>query len=326
MHKEFLRLLKKATGRSEHVIAVNLDIRGFTSFCQSVAPLDIATYIKKVYLKIINGYFKNAKYYKPTGDGLILIIPFTEETLKEVTNSTINSCLDLLQRFSSLCKDEPMVNYPTPLEIGIGLTRGSACCLTSEDDSEDKILDYSGRILNLASRLMDIARPSGIVFDDSFGISLLSEETKELFAEETGYVRGVAEENPLRIYYTKKHTLLPSSFKQPLKEPKWNIDTFNFSFGKLKRLSRKLRVLLSKKPLDESKITVAFSYVNPKIEGFTTTFDYSIDEAEVRYERKGDKFSVLVDIVTVVEFIGKDEIPEDANIKIDIIYPVKWSM
>jgi GTP cyclohydrolase III len=58
MHKEFLKLLENATGRSEHVIVVNLDIRGFTSFCQTVNPLDVATSIKKVYLTILNNYFK----------------------------------------------------------------------------------------------------------------------------------------------------------------------------------------------------------------------------------------------------------------------------
>lgn len=75
MHKDFLKLLEKATGRDEYVIAVNLDIRGFTQFSQSVESLPVATYIKKVYLKIMKGYFKNASYYKPTGDGLIVIIP-----------------------------------------------------------------------------------------------------------------------------------------------------------------------------------------------------------------------------------------------------------
>ena len=323
MHKEFLKLLEKATGRSEHVIAINLDIRGFTSFCQSVAPLDITTYIKKVYLKIINNYFKNAKYYKPTGDGLILIIPFTEETLKEVTNSTINSCLDLLQRFSSLCDDEPMVNYPTPSEIGIGLTRGSACCLTSEDDSEDKILDYSGRILNLASRLMDLARPSGIVFDDSFGIDLLKDETKELFSEEIVYVRGVGEEEPIRIHYTKKHTLIPDSYKEPLKEPKWITETTEYPLKTLRRLREIYTVNLDKKPLDEDKIRLEVIHDKPGLEGFITTHHYAIDSDKIEFKQRGNRYEVNIRIHDVIEALEKEGVTEDMNIQIDVIYPTK---
>jgi len=70
-----------------------------------------------------------------------------------------------------------MTNFPTPDKIGIGITRGSVCCIMSGS----KILDYSGRNLNLASRLMEMARPSGIVFDESFGLDLLSDEKKVFF-------------------------------------------------------------------------------------------------------------------------------------------------
>ena len=117
MHKEFLKLLEKATGRSEDVIAINLDIRSFTPFCKTVDSLRVATYITRVYLKIIKDYFKNASYYKPTGDGLIIIIPYTRENLHEVANLAIESCLKLLQDFSSLCIDDPMINYSTPQKL-----------------------------------------------------------------------------------------------------------------------------------------------------------------------------------------------------------------
>lgn len=319
MHKEFLKLLEKATGRSEYVIAINLDIRGFTPFCKEVDSVDVATYIKKIYLKIINNYFENASYYKPTGDGLILIIPYTEETLKKVTNSTIESCLALLKDFGSLCIDEPMITYPTPQKIGIGLTRGSACCIRTED----KILDYSGRILNLASRLMDLARPSGIIFDDSFGIDLLSDETKELFSDETGYVRGVAEEEPIKIYYTKKHTLIPDSFKKPLKGPKWHTDVDEISFATFKDLEPKYRISLSKKPLDENKITVEISHPIPDVKGYTTTHYYPIAHGAIEYLHKGNRHAVRIDVDTIRKNLEENEVTNDMNIRFEIIYPIK---
>jgi len=93
MHKQLMDLLPKATGRSEHTIVVNMDIRGFTPFCQSVDSLEVATYIKKVYLKILNEYFNYATYYKLTGDGLILIISYDEKILVEIFNKVVDDCM-----------------------------------------------------------------------------------------------------------------------------------------------------------------------------------------------------------------------------------------
>jgi len=322
MHKEFIRLLEKATGRSEHIIAVNLDIRGFTPFCQSVESLDVATYISKVYSKIIDKYFKNASYYKPTGDGLIVIIPYTEKTLEEVTNSTINSCLSLLEDFGSLCADEPMINYPTPEKIGIGLTRGSACCITSED----KVLDYSGRILNLASRLMDIARPSGIVLDESFGINLLENERKNLFSEDTVYIRGVAEDDPIKIYYTKKCTLIPESYHQLFKEPKWTTETYEYSIETLENLEiDNLSLKLSKKPLGKDKITVEISHADPRVKDFRIIYHFSIINKEIDCRRRGNIYEVLIDIDEIIEFLERKTkgVTKDTKIRFDIVYPTK---
>ena len=48
MHREFKELLKNATGRSEFIIAVLIDIRGFTPFSKSVESAEVAMFIKKV--------------------------------------------------------------------------------------------------------------------------------------------------------------------------------------------------------------------------------------------------------------------------------------
>ena len=102
MHKEFRKLLDTASGVSEHVIAINFDIRGFSAFCQDVESFDVGTFIKLVYAKILDNYFENASFYKSTGDGLIVIIPCSQENLKERVNSSVESCLDLVENFSSL--------------------------------------------------------------------------------------------------------------------------------------------------------------------------------------------------------------------------------
>ena len=321
MYKEFLKLLEKATGRSEHVIAVNLDIRGFTPFCQKEDALNVATYIANIYSKIITGYFKNASFYKPTGDGLIIIIPFTKETLKDVTNQTIDSCLNLLQNFNSLCDGEPMINFPTPEKIGIGVTRGSACCIVTGDT----ILDYSGRVLNLASRLMDIARPSGIVFDESFGINLLSNVTKKLFSEDTVHIRGVAEETPIKIHYTKKHTLIPESYKQPLREPKWQTDKQKIPFRdfKNKLTAPDYEIKLSTKPLDKNKTTVRITSPPSGKKGYYKAFDSTFGEGGFEFKQLGNSYYVVFNRLSLVEVFEKAGLTGDAEIQFHIIYPIK---
>jgi len=284
MHREFRKLIENATGIPEHIIALNLDIRGFTPFCQSVESLDVATYIKKIYMKIIDNYFSNASFYKPTGDGLLIIINYNEEKLKDIMNKTIESSLNIVKNFSILCKDEPMINYPTPEKIGIGLCRGSACCISSNE----KILDYSGRVLNLASRLMDVARPSGIVFDESFGIELLEDDKKELFSEDEIYIRGVAEEKPIGIHYLNNYTIISESFKKPIKEPIWEIITEKHIFSEFKKLDKNYRVQLKHKPLDKNKIFGTFSHnkvINGKIKkDIQVNHDIKIDELFYYYE------------------------------------------
>ena len=125
MHREFRKLLTEATGSSEFVIAINADIREFTSFSKTVESTEVAMFIKRVYMKLIDEYFNNASFYKPTGDGLLVIIPYTEANLADIVKGTIDSCLALLVNFSSICIGDPMINFDVPKRIGIGISRGS---------------------------------------------------------------------------------------------------------------------------------------------------------------------------------------------------------
>jgi len=56
-----------------------------------------------------------------------------------------------------------MLNFETPRR-SVLYRAGPATKLVSQD----RTLDYSGRPLNLAARLMDFARPSGVVLDGQF--------------------------------------------------------------------------------------------------------------------------------------------------------------
>lgn len=324
MNKKFQKLLENAEGRSDYIIAVCVDIRDFTPFCQRVDSYLTGIYIKKVYLKIINGYFKDAIFYKPAGDGLLIAIKCKEEDMKAIAKSTLDSCIRLTEDFGSLCIGEPMINFPTPEKIGIGITRGNACCLHSGGE----ILDYSGKTLNLASRLMDMARPSGIVLDGAFGLDLFSDEAKGLFSEEMVYVRGIAEEEPIRSYYTTKYTVIADMFKNPIKEPKTKVDPIIMRYGTFKKLtSDQFWITLSKKPFDKSSITFRVGYPNPHLKNRRDFYEYSLDEKCIHHRVQRNEHRVGFDCEPIRKLLEQheieDELKADTKITFEIEYIVK---
>jgi class 3 adenylate cyclase len=204
--------LQRARGTSEFVICVIIDIRDFTPFSKLVESPDVAVFIKRVLSKIIDEYFGGASFCKLMGDGIMLIIPYDETTLRALAPSVVENSFRLLQDFPGFCLDDPMVNYAVPHQLGIGIARGTACRL----DSDGVALDYCGRVLNLSARLMDIARPSGIVLSADYAMSLLPRPMIDRFDRDHVYLRGVAEREPIEIYYTKDLTSISPPQRQPI--------------------------------------------------------------------------------------------------------------
>lgn len=284
MHREFRKLLKQATGRSEFIIAVNADIRGFSTFCKDIESTDVAMYIKRVYLKMIDEYFQRAIFFKSTGDGLMLAIPYSEDNLSEVVRETINVCLKLHVDFPAFCKDDQMIPYDVPTQIGIGIARGSACRL----QTGTKIIDFSGRILNYATRLMDLARPSGIVFDGQFGLSLLEKTVASQFAADEVYVRSVAEDKPIAIHYLEESVVIHQRARQPIGETPWAKEVLEVTLRDM-AISNLWRHALNATPSNPDEITIKLRHSaihkgrkqkNKWTNRSTTQFKYDVDAGE----------------------------------------------
>src|SRR5881396_1621789 len=105
MSDSFAKALVNAQGRSEFVIVVVADIRGFSAFSTINESPNIAMFIKRFYLQLINKYFKDANFVKPTGDGLLMTFPYSEQDLLKVSEKVIRACLACLNDFPTLCRD-----------------------------------------------------------------------------------------------------------------------------------------------------------------------------------------------------------------------------
>jgi class 3 adenylate cyclase len=205
-HVQLRKLLGNAKGEPEFVIAAVLDIRGFSSFAMKVDSVQAAAYLRRAYMRIIDRYLPSSKFYKLTGDGLLVVFP-CEDNVERVAAAVLKSFVRLVSDFPNLCEGDPLINFDVPRLLGVGLSRGAATRLVSNGIT----LDYSGRPLNAASKLMDLARPSGLVLDHSYGADLIPKDMKPLFGSAKVYLKGISDGGLTRVYYTKGNTKIPAS-------------------------------------------------------------------------------------------------------------------
>ncbi len=316
MHRKFRESLDTAEGHSEFIIVVVVDIRGFSAFSKRHESPDTAMYIKRVYMRLIDDYFTTSSFYKSTGDGLLVTIPYGESTLKEVASNTIKSCLSCYEEFGHICDNDPMINFDVPSKIGIGIARGTACCLKSDD----LILDYSGHILNLASRLMNLARPSGIVIDGDFVIELLNDEDQALFEEKEAYLRSIAEESPKTVYILKDAVDVPSEYLQPLKLEQWESIEKKWAIREWKRLARYFRIDLKNYLRRPDAIKLSITYpkkVGGKFDSGVVT-EHAFKDFE--YKEVAGQPRVRIDIDKMLEYLKAEKIPLNKEVKLRIDY------
>lgn len=257
MHRLLREELDAASGNSEFVIALNLDIRGFSDWSLRVDSSQTALYLKKLYAKLIDSYFSSASFIKPTGDGLLIVEAIDEDELTEALRRSLVNAKTIVKGFSDYCSAEPMINFPVPDKVGIGLARGSASRLASAE----RTLDYSGNVLNLASRLMDLARPEGVVVDEGFGLSLLEEDLIDDFVPRDVYLKGVAPNKPLGIYCWPSNIQIPAIHLKPLEEEQWKHKELRTTRREIEQSAvRYYRFELDATPLPLTEVTAEVSH------------------------------------------------------------------
>jgi len=212
--------LTQAEGYSRSVIVVLVDIRGFSSFSKNADSVEVGWFIKKAYSWILTKHFPFADFCKPTGDGLLIIIDYSESNLKSISATITKAAIAATMQFPEAFKDDLVITFPVPPYIAISITRGTAC----EIRTPSQTIDYCGKIINLASRLLAVCRPKGVILEGSFR-PLIEPSILTTFADNEVFLPGIAESKPIRVL-TSGQVVLPPSCLNPIGEVTWATTVF----------------------------------------------------------------------------------------------------
>lgn len=313
MHREFKELLSSAEGRSEFIIALFMDIRGFSRFSQTTESPDAAMFIKRVYRKLIEDYFPDAEFFKPTGDGLMVIFGFNEQNLEKVSNLAVESSIRCVKEFGEFCKDDPMINFPVPDSAGIGVARGTACRLVSGE----KTLDFSGRLLNLAARLTGLARPSGVVIDSDFTKEMIPAGLRKRFREGKVYIRGIAEYVPRPVFILDLVTI-PKENTEPLGEENWRKISRLKTLATLKALAPRFAIPLRDRPEPDSLTVVVRLPLykgGSRVAGHFTVRRLSLND-DFSLHTDGNQHRVVLNVKRIAAGLASSGVLEDDKVRI----------
>jgi hypothetical protein len=271
-------------------------------------------FIKRFYLKLLQVYFKNCSFAKPTGDGLLMIFGYTEKTLPTVSEEVLSSCFNAMKDFPDMFTDDPMINFLTPSNLGFGIARGTACCLFSKKET----IDYSGQLLNLAARLNDLARPRGIVIDGSFIESVIPASYRTQFKKKRAYIRSLAEESPREILCSTDVNL-PVYAQNPLTLNQWIMETREISSSDLLKVEGVYFMQLTKEIYALEKTKLEFRYPNVTMPGYTKYYAYT--SFEYLKDARGPR--ILITLDKAKSTLNEQKVPTDALVAFEFQYVPK---
>lgn len=176
--------------------------------------------------------------------------------------------------------------------------------------------------MNLTSRLTGLARPSGIVIDGQFGINLLTDEQRDFFEEANVYLDGIAEDEPVQIYFTKEFTTIPKRNRQPIAAKRWrNVHDIK-PYRDICKFDM-FRYSLDSEPVSSEDIIVTARH--RRVTGGRVDKRYSavIDSVDFIYEVVGGRIFVSVNFAKLSKRLEKDKVKKNMNVVIDIDYVEK---
>lgn len=316
MLEDMIRKFRDAEGRSEFVIAVVCDIRNFSGFSVGRQAPEIAMFIRKFYEKLLSVYFTDAVFAKPTGDGLLMAFryKYDQADLLSVAESVLQQCQKAINDYPTMFTDDLMINYPLPERIGFGVARGTAFCLYAGEE----VIDYSGQILNLASRLNDLAKPGGIVVDGAFLLDVIPKALQGDFHMEQVYIRSIAEDSPHTVFCSKD-VVIPESAKTPINSHNWEKVERVVPYGQIRKVSSIYSIQMPVEPAAKDKCKIKMSWksiVNP---GHLTSIE--VTDFSLIKDAEGNR--ITFDLASERERLADEELKSDSEVTICVHYVAK---
>lgn len=303
--------LATARGESCQILAVFVDVRGFSAFAGIAESSDAALYLRTLYTRVLRDYFPQADFVKPTGDGLLLVreLGTEEPEVVQRCRDWFNAGIRLIDEFNEITSDDLLITVDVPSAVGLGFARGSATRLV---EVGGQVLDYSGRCLNLAARLMDLARPEGLVFEDRHAVRLLGDDLLSGFEEKHVYIRGIAEGSPITVWVTKHVNVRPSALEPLDYQPSFD-STSTQDVGSILQATGWL-IRLDREPRAGARIEVAYEYVPRGVDG--AELDYKkwgrLTQTRLHHEPEGPYVNVdwreLADRLNEDNMLEQDEV------------------
>lgn len=308
--------LLDAQGISEFVVVVFVDVRGFSKFSKSNESPDIAMFIKRFYLQLIDNFFNKANFFKPTGDGLLMTFTYNDKTLHATATYVIQEIMRCLNEFPSMLEGDPMINFSVPENIGFGVARGTACCL----HSGPTIIDYSGHLLNLAARLTELARPSGIVIDAGFQKEIIPPDYRDRFGDASVFIRSIAESTPIPVFILADSVKLSKQALEPIESKRWMTHRRNFKVIELRKLGQFFRIELPFKADKHETIKVHFEHPAMRgghaVQGYNTIMPFT--DYNMLFEH--DRTIVRTDLNAAANIVEKLKVPRNKTVSFKIDY------
>lgn len=152
-------------GRKATATILFSDIRGFTAMAEGRDPQQVIAILNEYFEEMVESVFQHGgNIDKFIGDAVMAFFGGFKQDPEDAYHA-VQTALDMERRLLSLHERWRAKGFPTFL-IGIGINTGDPVIgnIGSQQRREFTVI---GDPVNLASRLCDLARPSGIVLSES---------------------------------------------------------------------------------------------------------------------------------------------------------------
>lgn len=222
---------KPATGGPERRIVVFVDIRGFTRLSaraehQAVLPGFLHAFYAdldaRVGVHALDAYGRH--HLKPLGDGAMLLLAGAHRPT-QMLERLLAYVLDVEARFQQrLRRTNREHRLHLAAALGWGLSRGVVAPVTGSLPSQApgagtpaqrrrRVLDHFGACINLAKRLCDKARPSGVCIDQAAFPALPDHPAFPFRRRTLKGLKGIAETFP--VWFCRVAAVPPRSGAAP---------------------------------------------------------------------------------------------------------------